>query len=193
MMNDILKILTPLLFLRIKGPGLKSIIWGWPLVISVALTIIFVAAPIEVNIFGNQGFIKSVNSLLAVLVGFFVASLAAIASFPDTPGGNLNKKIAGRTPTTLTVIRSGQKETETLSRRKFLCLLFGYDAFCTLFLYISGEFSYLFADNIRAATPENFQPYMIGVFLFLYLFMLCNLLTTLLLGLHHLAERMHRV
>jgi hypothetical protein len=79
-----------------------------------------------------------------------------------------------------------------LSRRRFLSLMFGYLSFVSLFLYLGGGIANLFADSFKALLPLYWHPAARWIFVFLYIFLLANLLITTLLGLFYMSDRIHR-
>ena len=131
--------------------------------------------------YGDDGLIRSINQLLSILVAFYIASLAAIATFKNDV---LDSKFAGE-PVKLTVKRSGKKETEELTRRKFLCCLFAYCAFVAMAVFCVGELAILLKNNVKAVIQNDLILEILKLgFLFCYAFALSNLLSTTLLGLH---------
>ena len=115
-MGKELKIFTPLLYLKLENKSLSVHIWGFPLLLAVFICVIALLLSESVNVYGDDGLIRSINQLLSILVAFYIASLAAIATFKNDV---LDSKFAGE-PVKLTVKRSGKKETEEVTRRKFL-------------------------------------------------------------------------
>ena len=183
-------IFTPLKYLRLKGKGLGLYQWQLPLIGTLILLGILIITP-NINIFGSNGFIKSINSLLAILVGFFITSLAAIATIESD---NLENKLEN----------DGVKLKEkSLTRRIFLCYLFGYNSFLAIVLYIVGELAFIFNENIKTLIPN--YKYSLNIielsihscleipFLIFYTFFLNSLLITTLFGLHYLSEKIHKI
>ncbi len=184
-----LKIFTPLLYLRLKNKGLCAHTWTFPFMLTVFIVFISSLLPESVNVYGENGLVRSINQLLSILVAFYIASLAAIATFKSD---SLDKKITG-SPVTLIVKRSGKKETEKLTRRKFLCLLFAYCAFMSITIFCMGELAVLLKENFLTVVTNS---HVLGAskiaFAVVYTFAISNLLSTTLLGLHYLADRIHR-
>ena len=131
------------------------------------------------NGFDERNILSDLISLLGVLVGFYIAALAAVASFKSE---FLDGKLRGR-PTTLNYLRRGKKETEILTRRRFISVIFGYCASMAIVLYIFG-LCLLYA---RMSDPV-FGSVAVAVFFW----GLSSLFVVTLLGLHYLVDRMHR-
>lgn len=188
-MGKKLKIFTPLLYLKLENKSLSVHTWGFPLLLAVFISIIAVILPESVNVYGDNGLIRSINQLLSILVAFYIASLAAIATFKSDV---LDDKFAGEA-VKLTVKRSGKTQTEELTRRKFLSLLFAYCAFVAMAVFCAGELAILLKNNITEIIQHDLTLEVAKIiFMFFYAFALSNLLSTTLLGLHYLADRIHR-
>jgi hypothetical protein len=181
-------IFDSLLYLRIKNSYLKLFSFYIPLFLSIVFIIIYFTFPIKLNIFGDKGLVDSINGFLSILAGFFVASLAAVATFQNE---NLDKEIQGEKA--ILEYRRGRKSmVEELTRRRFLCLLFGYCSLISFLLSIVGIFARLFKDNLKFFVDIYFHPVFVAIFLFFYIFFFSNLMITTFLGLNYLTDRIHR-
>lgn len=87
------------------------------------------------SVFKRQDTFSSVSSLLAILVGFYMAALAAVATFNrseiDLPLKGDDATLRYRDPDEGIVI------VRTLSYRQFISYLFGYAAFLSFVLYVA--------------------------------------------------------
>lgn len=183
------KVFTVFSFLRLRSVDIFWYQWIYPTAIAAALIIGFCWFGGILVTFDTEKLVADINSLMGILVGFYIAALAAVSSFTNE---NLDQVMKGRAPT-LTAIRKGQKIKETLTRRRFLAVLFGYCATLSIFLYISGVF-YLRLSFIGLDLPWVQTPLQIAkLFAWgVYTWMISSLLVVTLLGLHYLVERMHR-
>lgn len=180
---------TPLSFLKLKSPDIVWYQWWYPLLLCVIGQLIFWSLPIQPNIFGANGIVDSVVGVLNMLIGFYIAALAAVASFQSE---TLNKSMKGRAPT-IKVNRKGQETDEVLTRRRFLCILFGYCAFVSIFLYCVSVVSGIILPSLNeAAFFVNFRGFIKFIWLTVYFYFVASLFATTLLGLHYLIDRMHR-
>jgi len=174
------KVFTVFSFLRLRSPDIRCYQWFYPSVLCVIIVFGF----LWIN-YDAEKLIADINSLMGILVGFYIAALAAVSSFPNK---NLDQDMKGR-PLTLKIVRQGQKSEETLTRRRFLAVLFGYCAILSIIIYIFGALS---VHLTFILTP----PVWIGILIWLaqivYTWMICSLLVVTLLGLHYLVERIHR-
>jgi len=127
------------------------------------------------------------SDLLSILTGFFVAALAAVATFG---GDEMNQPMDGDTPVTLYNKRS--RLHESLSRRRFLSFLFGYLAFVSLGLYLLSFVYYAVQSFVIAKFLPDWTMVSFLTFWGVYGFLLGNLLANTLLGLFYLTDRIHR-
>lgn len=131
------------------------------------------------NVFGSAGFAAGVNGLLQALVGFFITSLAAVATFSgatykiDDPFDGEPALLGGN----------------VLTRRQFLCLLFAYLALASLVLYFVGIGSIAAASTLTGSL--NVQNRMLAKIAFAapYVAVLTHVFGTTLIGLTFLSGR----
>jgi hypothetical protein len=145
-------------------------------------------APGDLNVFGNLGVVNETNGLIPILAGFFVASLAAVATF-DRPG--LDEVMGGIAPR---LANSQSGTPERLTRRRFLCILFGYLAGASVALYMFGGFAMIAAGELHQVTtiPDEARVIARATFSAAYLGVLANITLTAFVGLYFLIERIHQ-
>ncbi|MEE9339777.1 MAG: hypothetical protein V3U87_17030 [Methylococcaceae bacterium] len=134
------QLLSPLNHLRIQHSQKYLFDYFIPLVIALIALIVLIglmALPVSINIFGHNGLISVITGLIQILVGFYIAALAAVATFQKE---GLDSFLAGE-GATLVVQRRGIEKSIQLTRRKFVCYLFGYLAFVGIALYFIGSAS----------------------------------------------------
>lgn len=183
------KVLTVFSFLRLKSPDIAWYQWVYP-------TILFIILYVGVWIVGDRYFVfdfekmlADINALMGILVGFYIAALAAVSSFTNE---TLDQVMKGRPPTLISR-RQGNDIKETLTRRRFLTILFGYCAVISIFIYIFGVLGL----HVQLVEPVDIwleRAIDIGRLIAwaVYVWVICSLLVVTLLGLHYLVERMHR-
>lgn len=182
------QLITPLGYLRIRQEVKPWFDWYAPFFITSTMVLAFYALPISVNIFGDNGLVFIITDLIKFLAGFYIASLAAVATFHKP---EMDEPLAG-SAATLDVIRRGGDKKSILSRRRFLCYLFGYLAFMSLALYFVGAAVSLLWENLSVLAQYSWAQFAKWLFIYVYLFFTVNLLTTTLLGLHFMTDRIHR-
>jgi hypothetical protein len=89
------------------------------------------------NFFGASGLLDRVGTFASVLTGFYIAALVGVASLSSTVGDLDDIIDVG--PIFGPDVESGQ--LEKLTRRQYVCSLFGYLAFVSLFISISAIFA----------------------------------------------------
>lgn len=183
------KLLRPFDYLRIKHEIKDRYDFIYPGVISFILTLLFFYMPVTPQIFGQDGLITNVVSTIQILTGFYIASLAAIATFNKD---GLDDIMRG-TPPTLTATKQGQTIKVPLTRRKFLCLLFGYLALLSIFInLISIAAKLAYPSLLYLRLGSDYYLLVKVLFIFAYFFILSNLFVTTLLGLYYMSDRIHR-
>lgn len=180
-----LKILTPLTFLRLQSPDLRTYQWIMPSLLALAGLAAFYLLPVAPPLFTEKGLVNTINGLLNTLIGFYIAALAAVATFNNSA---LDQVMKGRPPT-LANHRQGERSEEKLTRRRFLVILFGYCAFTSIMLFAFGVISLIVAPSLAQST---WLPVLRAAWLLIYFAMAASLFIVTLLGLHYLIERMHR-
>jgi len=111
-----------LAFWQIKHADLRYINLYIPFSLSSILVVIIFFLPIQPLIFGNLGFTRSFISILSVLPGFFIAALAAVATFQKN---ELDHLMPDPAPV-LSMRSNGEWEDCELTMRMFLSHMFAY-------------------------------------------------------------------
>lgn len=179
---------TPLGYLRITTTAKRLYDFWIPAFLTVCICLGVYILPGTINVFGSGGLIYSVMGILQMLTGFYIAALAAVATFNSE---NIDKELEG-IPAELKVVRSGQSKTITLNRRKYVCYLFGYLSFVCLFLYAVSVVATLIQPGLKEAAGATVASLSRYAFVSVYVFVLSNVFVTTLIGLHYLTDRIHR-
>lgn len=174
-------------FLGIINANLSWFQFGFPTLLTAFSLLIFWLTAGSCLALDLSKIITGLNSLLSILIGFYIASLAAVSSFNSD---KLDQPIRGSVVKVNTT--SGNGSREILTRRQFLSALFGYCAGLSVILYILG----LFYANLTFSYQDHHLDLINHAINFviqlLYLWLSFSLLVSTLLGLHYLIERMHR-
>jgi len=181
------RLFVPLKYILIRHPEKTKFDVVFPAIFACLFSLPTISPEFRQCAVTDMDLLERSSDLLSILTGFFVAALAAVATFG---GEEMNETMPGSPPVTLR--DSYGNEPEELSRRRFLSFLFGYLAFVSLGLYISGFIYYgLNTFVITKYKPDWAIPSFI-VFWVLYGLALGNLLANTLLGLFYLTDRIHR-
>lgn len=183
------RLLRPLLFLYIQYEGIGKYRWVYPLIWISLLFFYILLFPITLSdkIAVLNNLILSTFTILTILPGFYIAALAAIATFKAS---TMDVPLDGKDM--LLHTRESDRCIIKLTRRRFLCLLFGYLSFLSLILC-------LFCLILKIASPiiiikfffSQIAPYLNIIFVLVYGFFFMQLISLTLLGLFYLSDRIH--
>lgn len=128
---------------------------------------------------GEKSIVSIVNGILQMLSGFYIASLAAVATFsrPEIDEQMLNAPTLNSIPVT---------------RRLFLTHLFGYLAFTSIMLYFIGGFAQIATENINQIAGSEYGEIISWFAKSFYTFGIFNLIFVTLLGLYFMIDRIHQ-
>lgn len=179
------RLLVPFRYLRIRHPEKIKFDLVFPLALAVVLSVPlfsekFLLDAKSLDILGRS------SDLLSILTGFFVAALAAVATFGNQ---EMDEAMNGTEPVTLADASGNQVP---LSRRRFLSYLFGYLALMSIVAYAIGFAFYALQTYLVEVHFPNWSSWTFVAFWIAYSIILGNLLSNTLLGLFYLTDRIHR-
>lgn len=154
--------------------------------IGIAGGLLVWVAPRDLNIVGTNGAILLFNGLLQMLAGFFVASLAAVATF-NRP--SLDEVMGGMAPS---LVDNNKHDLEHLTRRRFLTMLFGYLSGLSIVLYLSGSLVVVISPILHRIITNDCVNIVRLFFCAAYSAFFGNLILSSFIGLYFLIDRMHR-
>lgn len=108
--------------------------WVIPLTFSAISTLAVSYFRFSLGLFSDTGFISGVINLLNLLIAFFIAALAAVATF-DRKG--LDDAMKGEPAIMRRRDSKGIVRDRILTHRQFICYLFGYLSFCSIMLLLT--------------------------------------------------------
>ncbi|OCH04989.1 hypothetical protein [Aliivibrio fischeri] len=181
------KLLKPLDYIRIKHAEKAWFDVMLPAILAVVCVAIMYFLPIPVAFIGSESVISLVNGILQILSGFYIASMAAVATFQKE---GMDGQMEG-VPPKLKIIKKNRITTKSLTRREFLTYLFGYLAFMSILMYFAGGFIQLASGNI-SMLAAHITPWFKYVLVTLYMFVIFNILCTTILGMHFMIDKIHR-
>jgi hypothetical protein len=186
MRKSLNRLFIPIAYLKIRRDDKLLEEVTIPLILTfLTLATVYLAGE-RFSVYGSPGLINSIVSYLQLLSGFYITALAAIATFNRE---GLDDPMLGDPPT---LESQHSLEPEKLSRRRFLCFLFGYLAFGSLLLYIGGTIITLTAPILKAQLGASTILIMRWTVCSIYIFCTFNILITSLLGMYYLTDRLHR-
>ena len=183
------KVFTAFSFLRLRSPDIFWYQWIYPTCLFLVVSILYQVCVGHLLTIDVDKLIGAINPFMGVLFGFYNAALAAVSSFSNE---HLDRKMKGRAPT-LTTVRNGEKIKKTLTRRRFLAILYGYCAALTVVIFIFG----VLQDHIIAPQPESILAQVVvdsatRIMWWFYCWIMSSLFVVTFLGLHYLIDRVHR-
>lgn len=189
------QLFSPVRYLLIKqGVGVvrSKFVYDWilPAILALfSLVVCLIFAP-HAPMFDEHGIVGRFEKLLEILVPFYIVALAAVATF--APGTELDQPMKGH-PATISLRRAtGDVAEHILTRRQFVCYLFGYLASVSLFLFVL-----ILLLSITEERLAEFFKHLLGSYstyfkyLVLYAFLLpiWQIIVTTLLGVFFMSER----
>lgn len=184
-MDFIKYIFRPVSYLGIDTVENYKTWFDW--IIPIFLSVFFVTgcsflAP-GLNIFDSTGLIDKFLSFIQNLPGFYIAALAAIATF----GSHKMDEHMQPTVYVSRVNREGNAERMPLTRRRFLCFLF---SFLTLesFFIVFASIVIVLLDITSLLSDAG-----ILALFFFYMFFIFQLLIVTFVGIYYLGDKIHEV
>lgn len=182
------QLFRPFGYLSIKGVNGKFIYdWIIPLILSLLSMVYFYGLTTPSISLINDGFFKNTISFISILPGFYIAALAAIATFNRK---QIDDPLISDNGTPYIYVK-GVKENgkpyrtkEDMTRRLFLCMLFSFLTAESIVLIMLHNFA-----SPLLSTATNI--YCLGLYSFIFLLILWQLLVTTFFGLYYLGDRIH--
>lgn len=184
-----IEVIRPLGYLRIKHPSSLPILINWifPVLFSSVVTSLLLFLHPQLDIFGANGLLSRLLGFFQSLPGFYIAALAAIATFNNPDMATL---MPGKPPTMKVMYQQGW-EVVKLTRRRFLSSMFAYLTAISLL----GTFAMLIGLSAAPAIRDTLNCSTASVIKWVgawcYLFVCAQLLFVTFWGLFYLGERLH--
>lgn len=166
-------------------PGLIN--WALPFGAALVFGLGSYALGLDVRLFGDEGLVPLTLGFVQTLTGFYLAALAAMATF-DSP--SMDKPMPGSAPI-MKVIHNGVLTAVEATRRRFLCSMFSYlTAFSFAFTVISILLISV-APSVSAWVSQPLSAYVQAVVATVYFFCIAQMTTITFWGLYYMGERVH--
>ena len=176
----IYQLLRPFSYLRISHDDKWIYDWLIPSIFTfLSLIWIYVFVPFG-KIGGDNGLIAGITGFVSGLPGFFIAALAAVATFNRN---DIDQPMAN--PPKIEILHHGHPLMVEMTRRRFLCVLFSYLTAVSLFLTLGTKICLA-----SSVSPDYFIP-MSWIGISIFTFVLWQMLIATVLGLYYLGERLH--
>ncbi|MBB4091529.1 hypothetical protein HGG72_23295 [Ochrobactrum pecoris] len=182
-------------FGKIKHPDLAPFLTWVPLTVGLLLSLGFELLPVRPKFTGDGSVSRHMLNVFAILPGFYIAALAAVATFNreemDFEMPNPAPKMVLRT--------RGVDQEMSLTFRMFLSHMFSYLtalSFVAVFLFMGAELIAPSAKLLIEMLPTAWKRIAIfvvsGGYLLLSFWLAAKIVLTTMIGLYFLAERIHR-
>ncbi|MCE8509430.1 hypothetical protein KBY28_13340 [Ruegeria pomeroyi] len=164
--------------------------WIYPLVLGGATALGILQLVTATSLFEADGFVRSFTPVLSILAPFYIAALAAVATFSGNQ--SVDSPFDMSQPVLLKVIGDGGDwENIDVTPRHFLSLLFGYCTSLSIILLLVSIFAPFIAKLAEIAFCDWASFFLSTVFL-VFAFLMSQLFLGTFLGVYYLADRIHR-
>lgn len=178
----------PAAYLRISHPEKWRFDWLVPVIFTALVMAIMIPMMGSINIYGSNGLVDRAGAFVQVLPGFFIAALAAIATFNRH---DVDQHMPEPTPS-IKVQVSGHQNEILLTRRRFLCLLFAFLTAESILLAILSIAAVTVAVPYSNMVSDTVGFYSAIAFLVVYIFLFAQMIVATFLGLYYLGDRLHQ-
>ncbi|WP_457587231.1 hypothetical protein [Ensifer canadensis] len=180
---------------RIRHAMMWRYIWGAPLTFTAIALLVYILLPVKPRLGGDGGLLKSLSQILALLPGFFISALAAIATF-NRP--EMDETMPAPAPT-VKIAHRGEMILIDLTRRMFLSYLFSYLSILSVVLFVvvivvpyaDPSLRQLLSWSGGYVSGEMVYSALKYAFITTVAYFFSSLLITTLHGVYFLCERIH--
>lgn len=182
------QIFRPIDYLRIVDQSKLRIDWAVPLFLAAFTALCFWFLPNKPQVFVKDGLLQQVGSFLSIMPGFYLAALAAIATFNKE---DMDEYLPEPTPTVKT-LSNGVPIQMKLTRRRYLSLMFGYLTLVSLILFVGTIFVNACAESIKNAVNAPARQYVVVLFVLIFFSFFWHMIIVTFFGLYQLSDRIHQ-
>ncbi|TXL13202.1 hypothetical protein BMR04_14560 [Methylococcaceae bacterium HT3] len=183
-------LLRPLSYLSIEHQLKWKVDWIYPLLLAIVSTILifWLKQFGQVSLYSNSGIITKILGFVQVLPGFYIAALAAIATFNKT---DIDKKMPAPAPK-IDILVQGKSVAIELTRRRFLCSMFAFLTAESLIIIVLAIFATSFYVPFKEIIHESWHILSSGLFTLMFLLLFWQMIITSFWGLYYLGDRLHQ-
>ncbi|WP_139214666.1 hypothetical protein [Pseudomonas linyingensis] len=183
------QLMRPFGYLSIRHPHKWVVDWGYPIFLA-ALSVLMIYYFGEKNkVIGAGGIVSLTLSFIQSLPGFYIAALAAIATFGRS---DIDSVIPSPTPKVKIKIL-GKESFVDLTRRRFLAMLFAFLTGESIILILFSIFLSTFGSEIIELSKLNTYTGEAIFFLLIFTFFtaLYQMIVATFWGLYYLGYKLH--
>ena len=181
-------IFSPLSYLKIRHELKRAADWFYPAIFAAASCVLIFSFGQRGAISGPGGLVDRLILVCSVLPGFYIAAMAAIATF-NRP--NIDELMEEPSPT-LVVRMGGRRNEIRLTRRRFLSHLFAFLCWESLFLLMSCVFAGIIGEGVIKMVPTSAAHGVVMAFCFVITLFFWQMICVTCLGLYYLGDRLFR-
>lgn len=182
------QLLKPFGYLAIQHPYKWIVDWLYPFTLAFISVYIIILIADPIKLIEPNGMIAMTLSFVQSLPGFYIAALAAIATFGRS---DIDDVLPEPTPKVIVRLR-GRENTVDLTRRRFLAMLF---AFLTaesivIVLFCIGLLSFGAAINSLSHENIKYGEYLYFILIFLLITSIYQMIIATFWGLYYLGYKL---
>ncbi|MGP6423884.1 hypothetical protein [Pseudomonas pharyngis] len=183
------QMLQPLSYLAIRHPQKWKVDWFFPLIIALVCTVFSIGQSWVADIYRTGGPISLLLGFFSSLPGFYIAALAAIATF----GRNDIDNILPEPTPTVKLITRGENVLVKLTRRRFLAMLFAFLTCESIALVLYSVLFLSYGESVAGCQllEGGLGKVAILVMTFIYYTLLMQMLAATFWGLYYLGFKLH--
>lgn len=176
----------PISYLFIKHSDKYIYDWAIPFLLLILISVTAYILPVGlIEIFS---LVEKMSGFFSSLPGFFIAALAAIATFNRV---DIDRPMAGKNPPKVETLVNTQYLDVELTRRRFLCMLFSFLTMQSIALSLLGFVPASFGFYDMSDALINIDAPWAIIYLLVYFFFALQLLTITMHGMYYLGDRIH--
>jgi hypothetical protein len=183
-------LLRPFSYLFIEHDLKWKVDWLYPFILALLSTalIFWLRSYGHVSLFAEGGLFAKILSFVAGLPGFYIAALAAIATFNKT---DIDKTMPAPAPT-IDIVVQGKNVVIELTRRRFLCSMFAFLTAESLIIIVLAIFAQSLYVPVKVLAHGASQVLIASVFTLIFLLLFWQMIVASFWGLFYLGDRLHQ-
>lgn len=189
-MRVLYQLVNPFTYLTIKHEAKQKVDWIAPLAATSLTTAAFYLLNYiyAVDIFSPNGALVKILSFAQSLPGFYIAALAAIATFNRK---DIDYAMPAPAPQIEILTAKGNIQEIDLTRRRFLCLMFAFLTAESILLIMLAIGTGGLAGAVKTFTPSEYHVWLKTSFVWIYGFLLWQMVAATFWGLYYLGSKLH--
>lgn len=183
-------LLRPLSYLFIDHKSKWKVDWLYPLILTLISTSAIFGLKYygPVSLYSDGAMIAKVLAFVQGLPGFYIAALAAIATFNKI---DIDKTMPAPAPK-IDIMVQGRSVAIELTRRRFLCSMFAFLTAESLLIIVLSIFAQTFYAPLKVIIPSVIQIWSSALFILMFFLFFWQMIITTFWGLFYLGDRLHQ-